>query len=170
MPRVSIILPASNACSTIGETIQSLSVQTYRDFEVLLVDDASTDQTAEVAQRYSQGIALRIIRHQSPTGLVESLNDGLRASDSEFIARIDPSDLAVPHRLQAQVDFFEQLPDVDICGSAMQVFSANEGGEKFDKYILSYPCEDAKIRTVLLQRNAIAHPSVMCRKTLFTDA
>ncbi len=169
MPRVSIILHASNAGATIGETIQSLSTQTYRDFEVVLIDDGSTDQTAEEAQRFCRNIALRVIRHQSPTGLAKSLNEGLRDSDSEFVARIESCDLATPNRLQAQLSFLEQILDVDICGSAMQVFTTNEGGEKFDEYALSNPSEDPKIRTALLQRSAIAPTSAMYRKTVFSD-
>ncbi len=169
MPRISIILPALNASATIEETIQSLLAQTYRDFEVVLIDDGSTDQTAEVAQRYAQDVAVRVMRHEFPMGVAESLNDGIRNSDSEFIARIDADDLAIANRLQAQVDLLEQLPEVDICGSAMQVFSSNAAGETYDKYILAHPCDDVKIRTALLQRCAIAHPSVMCRRTLFTD-
>jgi GT2 family glycosyltransferase len=169
MPRISIILPALNASATIEETIQSLRAQTYRDFEVVLIDDGSTDQTAELALRYAQDIPFQVIRHQLPMGVAESLNDGIRNSDSELIARMDADDLAIPNRLQAQVDLLDQLPEIDICGSAMQVFSSNEAGETYEKYVLAHPCDDVKIRTALLQRCAIAHPSVMCRRTLFTD-
>ena len=169
MPKISIILPALNAAATVAETIESLRAQTYRDFELVFIDDGSTDNTSEIVQRYSQDISIRLIRHASPLGVAASLNDGILQSDSELIARIDSDDVALPNRLEKQVAFLESYFDVDICGSAMQVFSSNEQGEPVDKYVLAHPNTNAKIRTALLQRCAIAHPSVVCRRSIFSQ-
>lgn len=167
MPRISMVLPALNASATLGETLESLCVQTYRDFELVFVDDGSKDDTRELVDRYRSRLPLRILRHETPRGVAASLNDGIAASDSELVARIDADDLALSDRLERQLAFLDTYPDIDICGTAMQVFSTDERGDKQDRYVLRHPATDGRIRTALLQRCALSHPSIMCRRSVF---
>ncbi|RZL35263.1 MAG: glycosyltransferase, partial [Rubrivivax sp.] len=105
MPLISVVIPALNAAQTLGETLQSLANQSLRDFEVVLVDDGSTDDTAALAARFEGLLNLRRIAHADPQGVARSLNDGLAAGDSEFVARLDADDLAHPERLRLQLEF-----------------------------------------------------------------
>ncbi len=163
MPLVSVAIPARNAQSTLQETLDSLVQQSWRDFEVVLVNDGSSDATAQIAQSYEGRLNLRLVQHESSQGVAQSLNDALAASDSEFVARLDADDLAQPTRFQQQLDFLRAHPRVGVCGTHMLVFSA----EHDRRYVLAHPTENAAIRTALLQRCAIAHPSVMCRRSVF---
>lgn len=166
MPLISVVIPALNAEQTLGETLHSLAQQSQRDFEVVLVDDGSTDATAELAARFQGQLALRRIAHDSPEGVACSLNDGLRAGDSEFVARLDADDLAHPERLRLQLEFLQAHPEVQVCGTQLVVFD-HERGLQNPLGLLSHPVADAAIRTAFIQRCAIAHPSVLARRRLF---
>lgn len=166
MPLISVIIPALNAEATLGETLQSLAAQSFRDFEVILVDDGSSDGTAEVAARFETQFPLRRLRHESPQGVAQSLNDGLQAADSELVARLDADDLAHPERLRLQVEHLRQRPEVHVCGTQLVVFDHDLGLQQ-PLGLLSHPAADPAIRTALIQRCAIAHPSVLARRSLF---
>lgn len=166
MPLISVVIPALNAAPTLGDTLQSLAGQSLRDFEVVLVDDGSTDATAELAARFEGALRLRRIAHDSPQGVARSLNDGLKASDSEFIARLDADDLAHPERLRLQLEFLQAHAGVQVCGTQLVVFDHDRGLQD-PLGLLSHPATDAAIRTAFIQRCAIAHPSVMARRSLF---
>ena len=166
MPLISVVIPALNAAPTLGETLQSLAHQSLRDFEVVLVDDGSTDGTAELAARFEGQFPLRRVAHDRPQGVARSLNDGLRAGDSAFIARLDADDLAHPERLRLQLEFLQAHPEVQVCGTQLVVFD-HERGLQHPLGLLSHPTDDAAIRTAFIQRCAIAHPSVMARRGLF---
>ncbi|MCR5883024.1 glycosyltransferase [Rhizobacter sp. J219] len=166
MPFVSVVIPAKNAEATLPETLESLCAQSFRDFEVVLVNDGSTDGTAAVAAAFAERLSLRVVTHEASKGVAESINDGLRAGDSEFVARLDADDLAAPQRLERQLSFLRSRPGVDVCGSHMQIFSV-EDGQRVDRHVLAHPTESAEIRTALLQRCAISHPSVLCRRSTF---
>lgn len=163
MPLISVVMPARNAAATLAESLDSLVQQSFGDFELVLVNDGSSDDTAAIAERYALRLNLRLIHHPSSQGVARSINDGLAASDSEFVARLDADDLAQPQRLQRQLDFLRAQTQVGICGSDMLVFSQ----EPEQRFVLAHPGANAAIRTALVQRCAIAHPSVMCRRQIF---
>jgi FkbM family methyltransferase len=167
MPLISLVMPALNAALTLPETLQSLTQQSFKDFELVLINDGSTDATLQIAADFAQHLQIRIISHTRPHGVAQSLNDGVMASDCEWIARLDADDLATPDRLERQLHFLKTHTTIDVCGSAMQVFSSDAPGTRQLQYVLDHPPTDAKIRTALLQRCAIAHPSVLCRRSVF---
>lgn len=167
MPLISIVIPALNAQSTIHETLESLEEQSFKDFEVVLIDDGSSDETANIADIFSRRIKIKILSHDHPQGVAQSINDGINASDSKYIARLDSDDIANPLRLEKQVSFMASHPTVGVCGSDLRVFSTSLEGKKEDKYILTHPRNNLEIRTALIQRCAIAHPSVICRRSIF---
>ncbi|MDM4764971.1 glycosyltransferase [Pelomonas sp. SE-A7] len=165
MPLISIVMPVRNGAATLAETLDSLAVQSFRDFELVLVNDGSTDETARIAEGHAHRLpALRVVTHESSQGVARSINDGLAAGDSEFVARLDADDLAQPQRLERQLAFLQAHAGVGVCGSHMQVFSTEEPQQRF---VLAHPTSSPAIRTALLQRCAIAHPSVMCRRQVF---
>jgi len=114
MCRVSVIIPTYNRAHIVGEAIDSVLAQTYRDFEIIVVDDASTDNTQEVLARYlsEHGERIRYIRRETNGGAGAARNDGIRASAGEFIAFLDSDDLYLPRRLEAAVAFLNQNADL----------------------------------------------------------
>ena len=106
---LTVIVPVHNGMPFLKETIQSILNQTYRDFHLLIIDDGSTDGSSEYLKTLTDS---RIeIRHQSNMGLPASLNQAISSSDSKLIARLDQDDVALPSRLQEQVDFLDSHPD-----------------------------------------------------------
>lgn len=163
---IAVVVPAYNAAATLAQTLASLARQTERDFEVVLVDDASSDATPQIAAQFTADLPLRVLRNDGNTGVAGSLNRGIAASDSEFVARLDADDLAQPERLARQLAFLREQPQVDLVGSHMGLFRSVDEGVRG---VLAHPLADATIKTVLVQRNAISHPSLMARRSFFAD-
>src|ERR1700744_5386322 len=129
MKAATVLIPARNAEQTLAETLESLVNQTFRDFDVVLVDDASTDRTAEIAQSFQSRLEIRILSPGTHLGAAGAANFGLRAIESTYIARIDADDIAMPTRLEKQVLFLEANPHVDVLGTGMELFSEQPGSE-----------------------------------------
>ena len=163
MPKIAVVIPAKNAANTFSETLTSLASQTFKDFEAVIIDDGSTDQTSEIAESFADAIKIKIIHHRESQGVARSINSGIINSDSEFIARLDADDVADPARLFKQLEFLEAEKRIGICGSDMRVFS--ESGDV--NYILAHPQNNSSIKTALIQRCALSHPSLLIRRTVF---
>jgi glycosyltransferase involved in cell wall biosynthesis len=112
MPRVSVVIPTYNAEKYIAKTIQSVLHQTYQDFEILVVNDGSTDRSAEICWQFNDQ-RIRII-NQSNRGLPGARNSGIRAAKGEFIALLDADDLWVPEKLEQHVKHFDRCPGVGV--------------------------------------------------------
>lgn len=116
-PLVSVIIPAYNQADSLGEAIQSVLDQTYSAFEVIVVNDASRDHTAEVVKQFNDP-RLRCIVHEQNRGLPAARNTGMRASSGEIIALLDADDIFHPEKLQAHVTFLEKHPEVGVTYNA----------------------------------------------------
>jgi glycosyltransferase involved in cell wall biosynthesis len=110
-PKVSVIIPTYNGADYLGEAIQSVLDQTYSSFELIVVDDASPDHTAEVVKQFDDP-RLKYILHQENRGADVARNTGLQASSGEIIAFLDQDDFFHPEKLQAHVDFLERHPEI----------------------------------------------------------
>lgn len=157
-PIVSVIMPVFNAEKYIEDAIDSLLAQTFTNFELIIINDGSTDYSESLIFRYRDK-RIRYIRHSANLGLIAALNEGIRHASGEFIARLDADDVANPNRLFKQVQFLLRNPDHSICGSSYQVINAK--GQKL--YNVSLPTSDRQIRTLLFFGNCICHSSVMFR-------
>jgi glycosyltransferase involved in cell wall biosynthesis len=156
-------MPVFNAEQFVAEALTSVLVQTYRDLNVIVVDDGSTDRTVELVE----GIARRdprveLIRNEGIKGVVGALNTGLRHATGEFVARMDGDDVSLANRFAAQLAFLKAHPDVALCGSWVKTFGSNPGR------IWRLPVEHEDIRAMMLFCGAIAHPSVMLRRQAFS--
>jgi glycosyltransferase involved in cell wall biosynthesis len=109
-------MPAYNAEKYIAEAITSVLKQTFGDFELLIVNDGSTDNTVKIIQSFTD--ARIALVHQENRGIAAALNNGLRHSRAPYIARFDADDICYPGRLKAQYDFITTYPEYDILGSA----------------------------------------------------
>ena len=116
-PRVSITMPVLNGAKYIDEAIESIASQTYKDFELIVVDDGSTDETPEHVKRFSGRLNLKYVRHPERRGISRSVNDGIRQSAGEFIAFLDHDDGWLPEFLETQVTYLDQHPDVGMVHS-----------------------------------------------------
>lgn len=119
---VSVVIPAFNAASTLAETLDALLLQSWPATEIIVVDDGSTDDTAEVLARYSDRV--RAI-HQPNHGLAGARKTGIEAAQGEFIALMDADDLCHPHRLAVQVQYLREHQDVVLCSSDFSAFNAS---------------------------------------------
>jgi glycosyltransferase involved in cell wall biosynthesis len=114
-PLVSVIVPVYNRAPVIGAAISSVARQTLQDLEIILVDDGSSDGSAEAALAVG-GTCLRVIRHDQNLGIPAARNTGLEAARGRFIAWLDSDDIARPDRLERQVRFLSDHPDVALVG------------------------------------------------------
>ena len=119
-PRLSVIMSVFNAGPYLRPAIDSVLAQTFRDFELVVVDDASTDNGRDIIDSYTDP---RLARLYNPVnlGLSRSLNRAMAASRGELLARMDGDDISFPHRFAAQVDFLDRHPEVGVVGAAMEV-------------------------------------------------
>jgi glycosyltransferase involved in cell wall biosynthesis len=123
-PRVSVIIPAFNGEKYIGETIQSILAQTHRPLEVLVVDDGSTDRTAEIVQRFGEPV--RYIRQEN-AGTAAARNRAVAESRGEFIALLDQDDLWVPDKLARQIPRFAEDPRIGLVFAGIEFFDTRSG-------------------------------------------
>lgn len=120
-PAVSILLPAWNAERTLAVALRSLLNQTFENFEIILLDDGSTDDTLRVARDVGDP-RLRIVGHGRRLGLARQLNQGIDLARGRYIARMDADDVCFPERLARQVAFLDASPTVDLVGCRAVVF------------------------------------------------
>lgn len=157
-PLVTVLMPVFNAAPYIEEAVESILQQTCNDFEFLIIDDGSTDNSAELVATCDSRI--RMVRNQANRGLVRTLNDGIAQARGKYIARMDADDISLPHRLARQVSFMEQFPEVGVCGAWLEAFDGKT------RTVWSPPLEHDDIRCTLLFESVIYHPTVMIRKEL----
>ncbi|MGC8803914.1 MAG: glycosyltransferase, partial [Bacteroidales bacterium] len=154
---VTVLMSVYNASPYLRESIESILSQTYPHFEFLIINDASTDNSSQIIKSYTDN-RICLIENIHNLGLNESLNKGLRQARGQYIARMDADDIALPQRLERQVNFLENNPDYGLVGSYMQLLSS--------KQLVKVPTSDEAIRTVMLFHNPFVHPSVMIRKAV----
>jgi glycosyltransferase involved in cell wall biosynthesis len=116
-PTVSVVMPAFNAAEFLDEAISSILDQTFRDFEFIIIDDGSTDDTALILAKYVKADGrLRVFR-QSNEGMIAALNRGCRLARGQYVARMDADDISLPQRFERQLDYMEKNPKVGIVGT-----------------------------------------------------
>jgi len=129
-PLISVIIPAHNAERYLAQTIESVLAQTYQDFEIVFVDDGSTDNTLQVAERYREQVS---IYTQAQCGPSAARNAGLRKAQGEFLAFLDADDILLPEKLSIQVGFLITNPQIDVVYSNGFGFYTTEEGEEIQQ-------------------------------------
>lgn len=123
IPVVSIVLPVFNASGVLPLALESIYRQTFRDWELILIDDGSTDQG--LAGFGASDPRIRLIRDGRNLGLATRLNEGIELAEGKFLARMDADDVAYPRRLEAQVRFLEEHPEIDLVATRTMLFRDN---------------------------------------------
>jgi len=163
-PRVTVLMSVHNGGRWLRAAIESVLAQSWRDFEFLILDDASTDDSVAQIEALAD-TRIRLIRLPENIGLTRSLNVGLREARGEFVARQDADDLSSPERLAAQVAFLERHPDVPLAGTQARLIDA----EGRSRGVRDLPCEADSIRWLSLLDNPIIHTSAMFRAAVIRD-
>lgn len=158
-PKVSIIMPVYNAAKYLDETINSILNQTYNDFEFLIIDDGSTDNSLEILYSYNDH-RIKILKNEKNIGYVKTLNKLIDISKGEYIARQDNDDLSLPDRIEKQVLFLNKNKDVGVCGTNAFIF-----GKKTK--MTRMPITDDEIKAYMIINNPMLHPTIMYRKSIF---
>ncbi len=160
-PMVSVVLPTYNRGDVfLKRALNSILAQTYRDFEVIVIDDGSTDQTPEILDFYQKiDPRIRVIRHETNQGLIAGLNEGLDFARGKYIARMDDDDISLPDRFEKQVDFLEKHPEITVLGS----FISPIGSMKPYPFQQQTDPDLFKIN-LFLGIQDISHPSAMIRR------
>ena len=160
-PIVSVVLPVYNGEKYIKESVDSILNQTFTDFELLIIDNASVDSTKLIIKSYSDK-RIRLIENASNKGLVYSLNLGINLARGEFIARMDADDISLPARFEKQIAFLQQYPHIIACGTGF-VFLYPNGDTSSLLGNFSTPDD---IRVDMHVSCPFCHPSMMIRREL----
>ena len=167
-PAISVVLPCYNAAATLPQAMESLLNQTREDFEVLAVDDGSTDETPRVLQRFA-GADRRIKPLSLPhAGIAGALNTGLERARGRFIARMDADDASLPRRLEEQANFLEKHPGIGLVGCRVIYGGDREANRGYALYVdwQNELLESETIRANRFVESPFAHPSIMFRSEL----
>jgi glycosyltransferase involved in cell wall biosynthesis len=161
-PKVTVLMSVYNGEKYLNEAIDSILGQTFKDFEFLIINDGSTDKTAEILKSYNDP-RIKIINNEKNIGLTKSLNKGLKLARGEYIARQDADDISCDNRLERQIKFLDKNLDIAIVGT--NYFRINEKGDIIQK--IKRQEKDKNIKKYLLSGNQLGHGTIMFRKSCF---
>jgi len=164
-PPVTVVLPVKNGLPFLPEAVESILSQTFRDFEFVIIDDGSTDGTTAYL-RALRDPRLRLLRNESGRGVAASLNQGIAASASPFIARQDADDISEPERLAKQVEYMAAHPECIVLGTqCCLIDQASNFVELFPR-----PSTEADLREMLRRQCPLIHGSVLMRRAQVVEA
>lgn len=158
-PAVSVLLPVYNAQRTIEAAITSILRQSFEDFELLIVNDGSTDESARIIKIFRDR-RIRLIERPQNGGLISALNEGIREARGELVARQDADDVSAPERLGSQMTAFKGNPRIGAVGTALRLVQSG----KVLSQRWSYPETPASSRWQVLFKTPVAHSAVMYRR------
>lgn len=164
-PLISILMPVFNAEKHLRDCIMSILSQEYENFEFLIINDGSTDNSHQIINSFSDE-RINYFKNDENRKLIYTLNKGISLCKGKYIARMDADDIALPSRLKIQSDFLEKNDKIDILGTNITTINEHniETGER------NYPTTNDEILYHLLFINCpIAHPTVMIRKKVFDE-
>lgn len=160
-PLISIIMPAYNSARFISKSIQSVLSQSFTNFELIIINDGSTDETDAIVSRYIDPRINYVIKEKN-TGLIESLNLGLTLAKGNYIARLDSDDLMVSNRLELQSKVLNDNADIHFVTSNVEIISEDGNSLTFTNW--SFNSNEYKFNLML--RQCICHSSVMFRRSI----
>lgn len=166
-PQVSVVMAARNAALTLRSAVESVLAQSFGDFELIVVEDGSSDETWAILEEYARADRrVRPVRNDTNLRLPRSLNRGARLARGKYIARHDADDVSLPDRLALQVRYAEAHPDVGVLGTQME--TVDEAGVTTGEYRLP-TCHSLILWQLFLGRS-FAHPTVLMRRDVFAGS
>lgn len=162
-PVVTVLMPVYNSERFLGQAIESILNQTFYDFEFLIIDDGSTDNSNKIIKHYaSKDPRIKLLENTTNSGIVKSLNTGLQVARGEFIARMDSDDISFPNRLARQLNYLQVHSNIGVLGCAARII--DEDG--IPHQTIRFPTDPGVINWSLCFMDPIIHPSVMMRKDI----
>lgn len=159
-PKVSVLMPAYNAEKYIGEAIESILNQTFKDFEFIIIDDCSIDRTWEIINKYAYvDNRIIVLKNKENKGIAGNRNKLVKLAKSKYIIWQDADDISISTRIEKQYNFMEENPDVGICGGWLQFFN-----EKGNTSIRKYSLDDYSLRKNIFRYSPVAQPGAIIRK------
>lgn len=161
-PKISVIMSVYNGMPYLEEATESVLNQTYKNFEFIIVDDASTDQS----WKYLKSIKdkrIKLIKNKKNLGLAASLNIALRQAQGDYVARMDADDVSLPNRFEEQVKFLLKNPSIDLCGTWVDLI--NEHGTIIGEK--KFPTDPQKLKKAITWYAPVVHPTYFGRKFFF---
>jgi glycosyltransferase involved in cell wall biosynthesis len=162
-PLVTVLLPVFNCETYITEAINSILLQTFTDFELLIIEGGSKDRSIEIIEQFNDPRIKLIQQEKSTKGLAAALNQGLRLAKGKYIARMDCDDISYNERLAKQVKFMEDNPTIGVSGTWYEIIGVK------NKEILRYPQKHEEIKAMLFFMTPLAHPTVIIRKSKLNE-
>jgi glycosyltransferase involved in cell wall biosynthesis len=153
------VLPVYNAGNFLQEAVKSILDQTYTDFELIIINDCSTDNSAAILDRFNDP-RIRLFSNDTNLKVVKTLNKGISLARGKYIARMDADDISHPKRFEKQVAFLEQHSEIDLCGTWVQTFGSESN-------VMRAATEHEHIKVRLFFVNPMFHPAVMFKKDSF---
>ncbi len=170
-PRLSVLLPCRDAAEHLPQAIRSLSLQTWRDFEVVAVDDGSSDDTGELLERWAARDPRVRVVHRQRSGLAGALAVGSSLCRGELIARADADDVAHPRRFAQQIEWLDARPDVAAVGTHVRYFPRDRvgwGARRYERWLNELSEPESLARDMFVEC-PIAHPTLMIRRSAFVE-
>lgn len=161
-PMVTVLMSVYNGEKFLKEAIESILNQTFTDFEFLIINDGSTDNSVEIIELYNDP-RIRLVNNEKNLKLIASLNKGISLARGKYIARMDCDDVSMSERLEKEVEFLESHLDYGLVGTYYTVID----GEGKEQYNVSYPSSNELIKLFLSLNCPLAHGSIMGRIELF---
>lgn len=159
LPSVSVLMPVYNSQLYLKDAIESILNQSFGNFEFIIVNDGSTDDSSKIVASFSD-TRIRYFSFDNNQGVVKALNFGLDKAQGKYIARMDSDDVADPRRLEKQFQYMEVNPKCVVCGSRFTFLGTNQ--------VVNLPITDAEIKLKMLSATPICHPSVFVRRDTLT--
>jgi glycosyltransferase involved in cell wall biosynthesis len=165
VPKISVIMPVYNASKYLSEAIQSILNQTFEDFELIILNDNSTDDSLDIIKKI-QLLDPRIvlINKEKNYGPAILRNEGFNISRGEYIALMDADDISLPTRFEKQIELLKNNPQIDLCGTWYTKF-----GEHIKDEMIKHYEFDNDLKVYFLRGCYIANPTVLMRKKIITD-
>ena len=163
-PSVSVITPVFNGELFLNEAIISIRNQSFREWEMIIVDDGSTDSSYKIAKQWQQIDSRLMVIHQENLGAAIARNEGIRLAKGKYLAFLDADDSSFANRLRLQFDFLEKRSDFNICGGAIEVFEPNNTYR-----VIRYQSDFRMIRCLPIFNSPFATSTVLIRKSILDN-
>lgn len=165
-PLVSVLIPCYNAERFVEQAVRSIINQTYKNLEIICINDCSKDRTGEILQKLAiEDNRIIYVENEENLKLPKTLNKGIFLAKGEYIARMDADDIALTYRIEKQLFFLLKNPDLDLISAFAQ--KIDEIGQKGDNIIV--PQNHIEIASTLPIRSTFIHPLILAKKSFFVD-
>ncbi|OGE45022.1 hypothetical protein A3B39_05455 [Candidatus Daviesbacteria bacterium RIFCSPLOWO2_01_FULL_37_10] len=165
-PKITVVMPVYNAQKFIISAIESILNQTLRDFELIIVNDCSTDKTRKIIESFARkDPRIKIVNNKTRMNIAASLNKGVSMASSNIIARMDADDISIPIRLEMQYRLISSDKNIAVVGANIIVMDLNEN----EIAIRNYPTTSEELKACLFKYSSFAHPVVCFRKSVFDE-